>query len=167
VVTALEQEKVKALSIAPPADWSALLALPAHPLPTTASRGLLPESYGRAEVVANLQRVGLLTAAFAAERGDLLAVAMQDQVHQPYRSAACPLLGQLLPLAGQSGILGVALSGAGPAVVLIVASREAAGARAAIERVLEQNQPVEILLCGLEAQPATCENASSRALRDG
>ncbi|MGA8531941.1 MAG: homoserine kinase [Acidobacteriaceae bacterium] len=160
VVSALEEEEVTAVCMTPPADWCAVLVLPAHPLATTASRGLLPESYGRAEVVANLQRVGLLTAAFAAGRGDVLTVAMQDRVHQPYRSEACPLLEQLLPLAGQAGILGVALSGAGPAVVLLVASREeAAEATIAVTRALEGREAAELLLCGLEAQPARWENA--------
>ena len=155
VVCALEQEEVRAISIPPPADWCALLVLPAHPLPTTASRGLLPESYERTAVVANLQWVSLLTAAFAAGRGDLLRVAMQDRVHQPYRSEACPLLEKMLPLAGSSGVLGVALSGAGPAVVVLVASREeAAAARSAMARVLEGNEPAEILLTGLEGRPA-------------
>jgi homoserine kinase len=32
---------------------------------------------------------------------------------------ACPLLARLLPLSGSNGILGVALSGAGPSVLLI------------------------------------------------
>jgi len=49
-------------------------------------------------------------------------VAMQDRIHQPYRSEVCPLLPLLLPLAGQHGVLGVALSGAGPSVLLIVQS---------------------------------------------
>ncbi|HEX3986521.1 MAG TPA: homoserine kinase [Acidobacteriaceae bacterium] len=157
VVSVLDQEEVKAVSMAPPADWSAVLVLPGRPLATTASRGLLPESYGRATVVANLQRVGLLTAAFATGRGDLLTVAMEDQVHQPYRSEVCPLLGQLLPLAGQSGILGVALSGAGPAVLLLVSSR---GGAAEAQRVVARavREPAEILLCGLEAQPAVSES---------
>jgi len=157
VASALEENEVRAISLAPPADWCALLVLPARPLATTASRGLLPESYERAAVVANLQRVSLLTAAFAAGRGELLRIAMQDWVHQPYRSKACPLLEPLLPLAGVSGISGVALSGAGPAVVLLLASREeAATAEKAVARVLAGRDPVEILLCGLEALPATC-----------
>jgi homoserine kinase len=45
---------------------------------------------------------------------------MRDRIHQPYREAICPLLPRLLPLAGQHGILGVALSGAGPSVLLII-----------------------------------------------
>jgi homoserine kinase len=158
VVSAMEEE-VKAVSLPPPDEWCALLVLPARPLATTASRGLLPETYGQADVVANLQRVGLLTAAFASGRGDLLRVAMEDRVHQPYRSEACPLLRKLLPLAGRSGILGVALSGAGPAVVLLVGRREkVAEAQRAVMTALEGGEPAELLLCGLEVRSATCDS---------
>jgi homoserine kinase len=90
---------------------------------------------------------------------------MEDQVHQPYRREICPLLEQLLPLAGRSGILGVALSGAGPAVVLLVARREEAPeAQRAIMRELEGSEPVELLLCGLEARPATCDSLNAALL---
>ncbi len=63
---------VRAVSVAPPAAWRALIVLPEKPLATIASRAVLPESYSRADVVANLQRVAVLTAAFAAGRGDLI-----------------------------------------------------------------------------------------------
>ena len=166
VVSALEKGEAKAVSIVPPPGWCALLVLPARPLATTASRGLLPDSYERAAVVANLQRVSLLTAAFAAGRGELLGVAMQDWIHQPYRRDACPLLGQLVPLTGTSGILGVALSGAGPAVALLVDGGEnAAGAKHAVARVLEGSEPVEILQCGLEPHPALCSGLDGPADR--
>jgi homoserine kinase len=52
-------------------------------------------------------------------------MAMRDRLHQPYRAKACPLLPLLLPLAdGSDGsaVLGVALSGAGPSVLLIAAN---------------------------------------------
>jgi homoserine kinase len=68
--------------------------------------------------VANIQATALLVSAFALRRGDLLACAMQDRIHQPYRMEVCPLLASLLPLSGTPGILGVALSGAGPSVLL-------------------------------------------------
>ena len=70
--------------------------------------------------MANLQRATLLSIAFAQGHGELLRAAMQDRIHQPYREEICPLLPLLLPLAGQKGILGVALSGAGPAVLLLI-----------------------------------------------
>jgi len=44
---------------------------------------------------------------------------MQDRIHQPYRMAACPLLARLLPLVNSPGIFGIALSGAGPSVLVI------------------------------------------------
>jgi homoserine kinase len=44
---------------------------------------------------------------------------MQDRLHQPYRMKACPLLPLLLPLTEDPAIRGVALSGAGPSVLLI------------------------------------------------
>jgi homoserine kinase len=71
-------------------------------------------------VVANLQSVAMLGIAFAQGRDDLLPIAMRDRIHQPFRSEICPLLPRLLPLAGSNGILGAALSGAGPAVLIVV-----------------------------------------------
>ncbi len=43
-------------------------------------------------------------------------------MHQPYREAVCPLLPLLLPLTKHPDVFGVALSGAGPSVLLIVES---------------------------------------------
>jgi homoserine kinase len=103
-------------------NWNLLLALPSASLSTKKARALLPAHYSREDSVANIQATALLVAAFAQGRGELLRIAMQDRFHQPYRAKACPLLPLLLPLAessGNSAILGVALSGAGPSVLLI------------------------------------------------
>ena len=133
-------QAVAAVSIIPPPSWRALLVLPEVPLATTASRAVLPNQYSRADAVLNLQRVAVLTAAFAAGRGDLLASATGDSLHQPYRSTVCALLAPLLPLAGRAGILSVTLSGAGPAVLSSTGEREsrqrgdAPGARAVQRR---------------------------------
>jgi homoserine kinase len=102
--------------------WQLLLALPATSLSTRTARALLPDTYSRADAVFNIQRASLLTAAFAQNRLDLLRTAMQDRLHQPYRSEACPLLRTILPLANEPEIAGVALSGAGPSVLLILAA---------------------------------------------
>jgi homoserine kinase len=100
-------------------NWSLLLALPSASLATEKARALLPATYSRADAVANIQSTALLVAAFAQGRGELLQAAMQDRIHQPYRMKACPLLSLLLPLALTPGVFGVALSGAGPSVLLI------------------------------------------------
>jgi len=123
-VSAMSGEDVSAVAIAPAVDWPLLLVLPESSLSTKTARGLLPETYSRADAVANIQASSLLVAAFASGRGDLLRAAMQDRIHQPYRAEVCPLLPALLPLAETVGILGVALSGAGPSVLLILRDRD-------------------------------------------
>ena len=99
--------------------WGLTLAFPTKSLATQKARALLPAHYSREDAVANIQSTALLVAAFAQGRGDLLRTAMQDRIHQPYRMKACPLLPLLLPLTENPGVLGVALSGAGPSVLII------------------------------------------------
>lgn len=150
--------KVLAVSIAPPSAWHALIVLPEKPLPTAASRATLPERYSRADVVSNLQRVAVLTAAFASGRPELIAESMRDWMHQPYRSGVCPLLPRLLQLSGTDRVLGVALSGAGPAVLVLVDS--AASVQDVEKRIranLGESEPVEILRCEVESQCATVQ----------
>ena len=146
--------RVEALSITPPADWCALLALPEIPLATTASRAILPEHYNRSLVVHNLQNVALLVAAFAQGDGRLLAQATADLMHQPFRGEVCPLLPRLLPLAGSSGILSVTLSGAGSGVLLLLEHERAvpAAVQAVTEAASAGSEPIllsELLPCGL------------------
>jgi homoserine kinase len=154
VASGTEGERVRAVSFRPPAAWRAVLAMPEKPLATTESRAVLPAAWPRRDVVENLQHVALMTAAMATGRGDLLANAMGDRLHQPYRAEVCPLLGKLLPLAGQGGILGAALSGAGPAVLLLTESEEAAEtARKRVQQAVGEAGPVEALVCELENEP--------------
>lgn len=159
VASAVNGDEIQAVSFAPPPEWRALIVMPREALPTTASRAVLPAAWPRRDVVANLQRVALLTAAFARGEPALLANAMRDWLHQPYRVEVCPLLPKLLPLAGQSGIAGVALSGAGPAVLLLTVSEQAAhGAKALVSAVLEPSSDAELLPCELESRPALVES---------
>jgi homoserine kinase len=103
-------------------SWEMLLAVQPASLATRQARALLPESYSKADTIFNVQRASLLVAAFAQGRLDLLKTAMQDRMHQPYRAEACPLLKRLLPLMNEPEIAGVALSGAGPSVLVFLAA---------------------------------------------
>ncbi len=125
--------------------WKLLLAFPPVSLATEKARAMLPAGYSRSDAVANVQRAALLVAAFALGRGDLLHVAMQDRMHQPFRMEACPLLDRLLPLAGESGVLGVALSGAGPGVLLVVEADAATAEIAARIRQAAGEPELEIV----------------------
>jgi len=108
----------------------------------------LPATYPLSDAVANIQSAALLGLAFAQGRADLLSMAMRDRIHQPYRAPICPLLPILLPLVGTSGIAGVALSGAGPAVLVIVDGKENLDAASwAIEKAAQSEQQVELVSC--------------------
>jgi homoserine kinase len=151
VATVCQGNTVHAAKVVPPAGWRAIVALPAVPLSTSKARAVLPASYSLTDVVANLQSVSLLGLAFAQARADLLAPAMADRIHQPYRAPICPLLPLLLPLVGRHGILGAALSGAGPAVLVIV-ENEASLERAsrAIRHAFSSPDEAELLICRFE-----------------
>ncbi len=115
--------KVQTVKITPKGKWPLLVAVPEEKLSTEKARGVLPTSYSKADAVANIQNSMLLLAAFTQGRRDLLANALEDRIHQPYRAPLCPLLPALEELAGQPGILGVALSGAGPSVLMFLDPR--------------------------------------------
>jgi homoserine kinase len=149
-------EQVEAVSLTPRVSWQALVVMPQKPLATTLSRKVVPEVFSRADVVANLQRVALLTAAFATGHGELLSTAVEDRLHQPYRAEACPLLKKLLPLSGGGDILSVTLSGAGPSVLLLIQPCVGIDAIQALVRERVGNEPVEMLECNLQPNPALC-----------
>jgi homoserine kinase len=154
VAAACEGRAVHYARVLPPAEWRAIVVLPERPLATKHARAVLPEQYSRADAVANIQTASLLGLAFAQGRGDLLRIAMRDRIHQEYRAPICPLLDCVLPLAGKCGILGAALSGAGPSVLAIVESADAVGdARTAIQDSLK---PVGSLTPGLDAELLVC-----------
>ena len=154
-VAAVDGGRVRAASVAPPASWLALLALPSAALATAASRAVLPAVYPREVVAENLQNTALLTAAFAAGDQSLLVAATRDRVHQPFRAEACPLLRKLLPLAGREGILSVTLSGAGAGVLLLLAEEQAVKCASDLVRQQAGNGALaELLVCALSPEPA-------------
>ena len=146
IVAACEGRAVHVARVTPPQEWRAMVVLPADPVATSHARSVLPNTYSRQDCVANIQAASLLGLAFAGGRGDLLRVAMSDRIHQPYRAEICALLPALLPLAGTGGILGVALSGAGPSVLLVLAGEDAVEDSAArVRKALGHDTVVEII----------------------
>ncbi len=100
-----------------------IVVTPNLKLETKKSRAVLPQSVSRADAVHNLQRSTLFIAALEDRRYDLLWDAMQDRLHQTARQALIPGLSEILALPRSPGLLGVALSGAGPSVVALATER--------------------------------------------
>ncbi len=125
--------------VIPKGKWPLLLAVPDEALATEEARRVLPSEYSRADVVINVQNSMLLLAAFVQGRRDLLASALDDRMHQPYRAPLCPLLPALQKLeASTPGILGAVLSGAGPSVLIFLDDKVGAErAKAQVRRQLQ------------------------------
>lgn len=100
-----------------PAGIELVLIVPQLQLSTEAARAALPQQYSRRDAVFNVQRVALFLAALQSSRADLLKEAMRDRLHQPYRAPLIPGFAEALKLEGVPGLLGVALSGAGPSII--------------------------------------------------
>ncbi len=100
-----------------------IVVTPNVTLETKKSRAVLPQSVSRADAVHNLQRAALFVAALEDRRYELLWDAMQDRLHQTARQALIPGLAEALALPRMPGLLGVALSGAGPSVIALATER--------------------------------------------
>ena len=115
--------EAQTVRITPKGKWPLLLAIPDQSLSTEKARQVLPAQYSREDAVTNIQNSMFLLAAQIQGRPDLMPAALEDRMHQPYRAGLCPLLPVLSGMQRPHGILGVALSGAGPSVLIFVAPK--------------------------------------------
>jgi homoserine kinase len=93
------------------------VVVPDFDLPTARARAVLPSGYSREDAVFNVQRASLLIAALATGSTWAFPAALEDRFHQPYRAALVPGLEEILKLRAP-GLLGCALSGAGPSILV-------------------------------------------------
>jgi homoserine kinase len=142
------------------ARWPLLIAVADHNLSTEQARAALPAKYMRRDAVLNVQNAMRLALAFSTGDSSLLASALTDKLHEPYRSALCPLLAPLRALAGHHGIIGAVLSGAGPSVLLFLDSRESATqTRQNVAADLKRNRlSAELLITRIEMRGANARH---------
>jgi homoserine kinase len=100
-----------------------IVVTPNIKLETKKSRAVLPQVIDRADAVHNLQRTALFVAALEERRYEFLWDAMQDRLHQTPRQGLIPGLADALAVPRMPGLLGVALSGAGPSVLALATER--------------------------------------------
>lgn len=97
--------------------YEVAVVTPDFVLPTSESRRVLPETYSREDTIFNVQRSALLIAALTCGITDAFPAALEDRLHQPYRYSLVPGLEQIIRLR-KPGLLGCALSGAGPSILV-------------------------------------------------
>ena len=112
------------VSVPAPEGLKAVVCIPELIMPTEEARAALPESWTRAETVANLGRVAVLMTALLSRRWELLRVGMDDRLHQPYREKFIPGFRAALDAALAAGAYGAALSGSGSAILALTEAHE-------------------------------------------
>jgi len=118
VASAIDTEGItRAVRLQLPARYGLAVIVPDFILPTSQARAVLPQTYSRADAVFNIQRAALLIAAMLTQTTEAFHEALMDKIHQPYRAALVPGLAEMLDLRCD-GLLGCALSGAGPSVLV-------------------------------------------------
>jgi homoserine kinase len=119
-----------------PARGLAAVVVPAtSELATTVARAMLPDAVPHADAAFNVAHAGLLAACIATGRPELLGAALEDRLHEPYRAPAVSDLQEVHDILRDAGAAGVALSGAGPTVIGLVAGDTDEAAHAMAERV--------------------------------
>ena len=103
---------------------SPVVVIPAFELSTEKARAVLPHTYSRKDAVYNIQRSALTIAALTTGDLSILREAMRDRIHQPFRAPLIPGLEEILEMS-TPGLLGVALSGAGPTVLAFANAEDA------------------------------------------
>jgi homoserine kinase len=121
-----------------PQELTVIVAIPDFELSTAYARSVLPAQVSRTDAIFNCSRTALLAYALQNRQYDLLATAMDDRLHQPYRAALVPGMVDAIAAASAAGALGVALSGAGP-TLLALALEHTEDIAAALQQAFQQH----------------------------
>ena len=122
VATTTVVGEIRAVKTRFPDALRAIIFTPSFPMDTVTGRKLLPAEYSRDDVTFNTGRVALFLTALQTGRYELIAEAMQDRLHQPYRQALFPAMPDIIQAALDAGAYGASLSGGGSSLIALASS---------------------------------------------
>ncbi|MBV5279137.1 MAG: homoserine kinase [Campylobacteraceae bacterium] len=121
----VENGKVKTLKKELSSDIKVVMVIPDRAMSTAYSRTQLPKSYLMKNVIYNLSRASLLSAAFFSENWDFLRVASKDCMHEHKRMKQMKELFEVREVALRAGALMSTLSGSGSSFFNLVKKEDA------------------------------------------
>lgn len=124
VISTMNERQVIYSQITAPPSLNCVVAIPEYALATKTSREVLPKEVAFKDAVFNISRVSLLVVALQQGNLDLLSLAMDDKIHQPYRCKLIPGMEKVFSVAKKAGAKSVALSGAGPTLIAFTSGNE-------------------------------------------
>lgn len=105
------------LPLSPTLRWVA--AIPDFELSTHLARAVLPKEVAFVDAVYNASHVAVLVGALGRGDRELIAMALRDRLHQPYREKLIPEYNKVKTAAEQCGAIAFCISGAGPTLLAL------------------------------------------------
>ena len=124
-----------------PPDLRVALFIPEVSISTAEARAVMPSEVPLQDALFNVGRTALLVNAFATGRLELLKMATEDRLHQPYRSHLLPAMRLIIAEAMKGGALGAFVSGSGSTVLALCQGREMSVAYEMAEMARKTNVP--------------------------
>ena len=122
-VSVMNQGEVQTFSFLPRIKLKLVVAVPDFELSTRLARKVLPRSVPMKDAIFNISRASMLIAALVEGREDLLPLAFDDALHQPYRKKLVPGMEAVFEAAKKAGAFGAAISGAGSCLIAFTSAR--------------------------------------------
>lgn len=103
-----------------PEEWHLTVCVPDYELATDISRSVLPKEVPLQNATFNSRRTAMFVEAIHLKDVELMRLALQDKLHQPYRTKLVPGLQDIMDnLKHEENVIGCVLSGAGPSILII------------------------------------------------
>lgn len=126
VTSTIDGGKVYSVSVPVAENIRFGVFIPPFELSTEYARGVLPENYTKEQAVFNLSRSSLMTSSLFSGSLENLRVAVQDQLHQPYRKSLIKGYDTVFRTSYELGSYGTYVSGAGPTIIAIIDDKHTA-----------------------------------------
>lgn len=139
-----------------PEEWNITVCIPDYELSTDISRSVLPKEVPMEDAVFNAKRLAMFVEAVNTKDAELMKIALQDKLHQPYRMKLVPGLDKIIEnLKHEENVLGCVLSGAGPAILVISQKNDLDKIKSIVKETWEDmNVKVNIMTLPVEPQGA-------------
>lgn len=139
-----------------PKDWNITVCIPDYELSTSIARSVLPSEVPMKDAIFNLKHAAMLIQAVNTHDEKLMKIALDDRLHQQYREKLIPGLKEIKEaLKHEDNVMGVVISGAGPAILVISHGNNLDKLRETVSNVwLDMNVKSKILTLQVEENGA-------------
>ena len=98
--------------------------IPDFELPTVLARQVLPKNFSIQDAIYNISHCAFLMKAMEMGNSELISIAMDDKLHQPYREHLIDEFDEIKKIAMENGAISFCISGAGPTLLALTKSSE-------------------------------------------